>query len=169
MTVVWVDCRCFLPFVFHGGARRLELSPCNTSSGESVLSLCVCENLDGWLVAWGLCGYRLIHFSTVWLLPFTPLQTTGPRTVNVEGRSKEGPCTLSHKQLLQQASHRCLHSQAPPLPRFGSINTYGPQYSYSGMKAKNPWHLPHLAAAGKDGWSSYQPPVASFCTTQRAS
>ena len=28
--VDWVDCRCFLSFVFLGGARRLELSPCNT-------------------------------------------------------------------------------------------------------------------------------------------
>ena len=26
----WVDCRCFLSFVFLGVARRLELSPCNT-------------------------------------------------------------------------------------------------------------------------------------------
>ena len=25
----WVDCRCFLSFVFLGDARRLELSPCN--------------------------------------------------------------------------------------------------------------------------------------------
>ena len=27
----WVDCRCFLSFVFLGVARRLELSPCNTA------------------------------------------------------------------------------------------------------------------------------------------
>ena len=40
---------------------------------ESVLSLGVCENRDGWLVAWGLCGSMLIRFSTVWLLPFTLL------------------------------------------------------------------------------------------------
>ena len=26
----WVGCRCFLPFVFLGGAGRLELSPCKT-------------------------------------------------------------------------------------------------------------------------------------------
>ena len=26
----WVDCSCFLLFVFLGVARRLELSPCNT-------------------------------------------------------------------------------------------------------------------------------------------
>ena len=26
------------------------------------MSLCVCENRDGWLVAWGLCGCMLIHF-----------------------------------------------------------------------------------------------------------
>ena len=32
LTAVWVDCRCFLSFVFLGGARRLELSPCNTST-----------------------------------------------------------------------------------------------------------------------------------------
>jgi len=30
LTVVWVDCRCSLSLVFLGGARRLELSPCNT-------------------------------------------------------------------------------------------------------------------------------------------
>ena len=40
---------------------------------ESVLSLGVCENRDGRLVAWGLCGSMLIRFSTVWLLPFTLL------------------------------------------------------------------------------------------------
>ena len=28
--VDWVACRCFLSFVFLGGARRLELSPSNT-------------------------------------------------------------------------------------------------------------------------------------------
>ena len=27
----WVDCRCFLSFVFLGDARRLELSPCNNT------------------------------------------------------------------------------------------------------------------------------------------
>ena len=26
----WVDCGCFLSFVFLGDARRLELSPCNS-------------------------------------------------------------------------------------------------------------------------------------------
>ena len=31
--------------------------------------LSVCENSDGWLVAWGLCECMLIRFSTVWLLP----------------------------------------------------------------------------------------------------
>ena len=30
----WVDCRCFLSFVFLGVARRLELSPCNTPRGH---------------------------------------------------------------------------------------------------------------------------------------
>ena len=30
LTVDCVDSRCFLSFVFLGGARRLELSPCNT-------------------------------------------------------------------------------------------------------------------------------------------
>ena len=32
----WVDCRCFLSFVFLGVARRLELSPCNTNPTKSV-------------------------------------------------------------------------------------------------------------------------------------
>ena len=31
-TVDCIDCRCFLSFVFLCGARRLELSPCNTAS-----------------------------------------------------------------------------------------------------------------------------------------
>ena len=39
----WVDCWCFLSFVFLGVARRLERSPCNTRlrgiSGH-VLNLC---------------------------------------------------------------------------------------------------------------------------------
>jgi len=30
-TVVWADCRRFLSLVFLSGARRLELSPCNTT------------------------------------------------------------------------------------------------------------------------------------------
>ena len=30
LTVVRVDCRCFLSFLFLGGARRFKLSPCNT-------------------------------------------------------------------------------------------------------------------------------------------
>ena len=33
VTVVWVDCRCFLSFVYLGGAWRLVLSPCNTFGG----------------------------------------------------------------------------------------------------------------------------------------
>ena len=31
----WVDCRCFLSFVFLGVARSLELSPCNTTTRSS--------------------------------------------------------------------------------------------------------------------------------------
>ena len=41
--------------------------------GECVLGLCVCDNRDGWLVAWGLCRCMPSRFSTVWLLPFTLL------------------------------------------------------------------------------------------------
>ena len=41
-----------------------------------MLSVGVCENRDGWLVAWGLCGCMLIRFSAVWLLPFTLFVTT---------------------------------------------------------------------------------------------
>ena len=41
--------------------------------GECVLGLYVCDNRDGWLVAWGLCGCMLGRFSTMWLLPFTLL------------------------------------------------------------------------------------------------
>ena len=38
--------------------------------GECVLGLdlCVCDNRNGWLVAWGLLGGMLSRFSTVWLL-----------------------------------------------------------------------------------------------------
>ena len=37
----------------------------------AMLSLCVCENRDGLLVAWGSCECALIRFSTVWNLPCT--------------------------------------------------------------------------------------------------
>ena len=40
---------------------------------ECLLGLYVCDNRDGWLVAWGLCGCMLSRFSTVWLLLFTLL------------------------------------------------------------------------------------------------
>ena len=48
-------------------------APTRRSTGRSTGINCVCENRDGWLVAWGLCGSMLIRFSTVWLLPFTLL------------------------------------------------------------------------------------------------
>ena len=35
LTVVRVDCRCFLSLVFLGGVRRLELSLCNTGPDHS--------------------------------------------------------------------------------------------------------------------------------------
>ena len=38
----WVDCRGFLFFVFLGVARRLELSPCNTSQQCLQQSMHVC-------------------------------------------------------------------------------------------------------------------------------
>ena len=41
------------------GAERLATGPRFLQfwlCAESVLSLGVCENCDGWLVAWGLCG-----------------------------------------------------------------------------------------------------------------
>ena len=34
LAVVSVDCRCSLSFVFLGGARCLELSPCYTEKAE---------------------------------------------------------------------------------------------------------------------------------------
>ena len=40
MTVDWVDCRCFLSFVFIGGARHLELSLCNTAQCN-LMRMCV--------------------------------------------------------------------------------------------------------------------------------
>ena len=44
LAVVCVNCRCSRSFVFLGGARRLELSPCNTdqaSDGGAVGMLCM--------------------------------------------------------------------------------------------------------------------------------
>ena len=39
----------------------------------------MCENSDGWLVAWGLCEYMLTRSSTaaVWFLPFSFLKLQG--------------------------------------------------------------------------------------------
>ena len=37
LTVVWADCRCFLSLVFLSGARRLELSLCNTAGSHPQL------------------------------------------------------------------------------------------------------------------------------------
>ena len=76
-TIAWAICECALirfstlwlhPFtvVLHGESNRGQASP-------RVLSLGVCENRDGWLVAWGLCGCMPIRFPAVWLLPFTLL------------------------------------------------------------------------------------------------
>ena len=42
-------------------------------SCASLRGLYVCDNCDGWLAAWGLCGCMLSRFSTAWLLPFTLL------------------------------------------------------------------------------------------------
>ena len=35
LTVDWVDCKCLLSCAVLGGARLLELSRCNTSTGHS--------------------------------------------------------------------------------------------------------------------------------------
>ena len=59
--------------VLHGESNRGQASPGTTIQrciAESVLSLGVCENRDGWLVAWGLRGCMLVRFSAVWLLSF---------------------------------------------------------------------------------------------------
>ena len=47
----------------------------------------MCENRDGWLVAWGLCRCMLIRFSTVWLLPFTLLLLPCTRLVQATKRN----------------------------------------------------------------------------------
>ena len=54
-------------------AVRASASAWEIARGECVLGLCVCDNRDGWLVAWGFCGCVLSRFSTVRLLPFTLL------------------------------------------------------------------------------------------------
>ena len=60
---------------------------------KSVLGLCVCDNRDGCLVAWGLCGCMLSRFSTVWLLPFTLLYLLGDIAAE-SGRIPKGAFVL---------------------------------------------------------------------------
>ena len=48
LTVVWVDCRCVLSFLFLGApyvrsARRLELSPCYTRPGALAMAMTILE------------------------------------------------------------------------------------------------------------------------------
>ena len=43
------------------GTWRVELLLCCEDELFVVLSLFMCENRDGWLVAWGLCGFMLIR------------------------------------------------------------------------------------------------------------
>ena len=45
----WVYCRCFLSFVFLGVARRLELSPCNTSPRGCAAMLVCTITSELWL------------------------------------------------------------------------------------------------------------------------
>ena len=49
-------CRHQLLQVGRWETRETCQTNCRTVLSRSVLSLCVCENRDGWLVAWGLWG-----------------------------------------------------------------------------------------------------------------
>ena len=73
----------------HGCYTHRSWPQLTAECGESVLSLCVCENRDGWLVAWGLCGCVLIRFTTAWLLPFALLYLLYVN-VNVNVNTKYG-------------------------------------------------------------------------------
>ena len=66
----WVDCRCFLFFVFLGVARRLELSPCNTQTTPTsrTQELPTTTNTGGGgnaLMVTALSAYTLTYVSTV--------------------------------------------------------------------------------------------------------
>ena len=76
--------RLFTSVLLHGSVPGAAHYACvRSDAGKSQnaklndrylqLRVGVCENRDGWLVAWGLCGSMLIRFSTGWLLPFTLL------------------------------------------------------------------------------------------------
>ena len=61
--------------VMQGAASStgLYIGRCCAASLCLPSGLCVCDNRNGWLFAWGLCWCMLIRFSIVWLLPFTLL------------------------------------------------------------------------------------------------
>ena len=70
-----LQCKCLC----HDGTRVWDV----VSGCACVVRLCVCENRDGWLVAWDLCGCMLICFSTVWLLRFTLFKSCNHYVVSV--------------------------------------------------------------------------------------
>ena len=63
----------FVPQLLCTNIQNVLLEQCGTASSLSLSLLHHCGNRDGWLVAWDLRGFMLIRFSTVWLIPFTPL------------------------------------------------------------------------------------------------
>ena len=56
----WVDCRCFLSFVFLGVARPLELSPCNTK-GQPDPSCPARLQVRNWLRMSVFCCWCILH------------------------------------------------------------------------------------------------------------
>ena len=70
--------RMWPPFVLHGESYRGPAWHAGTwvwcgvrCRAIHAVRLCVRDNSDGWLVAWGLRECMLIRSYTVWLLPFT--------------------------------------------------------------------------------------------------
>ena len=61
----WVDCRCFLSFVFLAVARRSELSPCNTAL-HALYHLMACPIIHRYIERgvhpFPLCGFPLSLF-----------------------------------------------------------------------------------------------------------
>ena len=57
----WVDCRCFLSFVFLGVARRLELSPCNHAHVRKQMHV----YRNGRVNAYTVCGRDAQAYSRV--------------------------------------------------------------------------------------------------------
>ena len=84
----WVDCRCFLSFVFLGVARRLELSPCNTPlgstplpvQGKGVVKTCVGNYMDHN----GLNHPVDLEIENVYWVPYSSMKVLATPEINTQ-------------------------------------------------------------------------------------